>query len=377
MLHIKSFNEVTFTNTSTDTSRVGTGFGPPAGVEYDWRWNDNGNVLQINNVSYSYDLVQIPASDNCSVQLCAHWHDGWDEQITCIEKDVIFDVSIVLEKNDCYYDLTIYGTSEDGSVSGYHWEVSRSTVSGSGGPWELIWTSPEATNQKYKTICFTEINYFLLEGFVHGNGPTASAQLEFFSNEVCAEECAMALWNGTGFEDAGGDWNHSGHGLERMYAKYEGTNGLDATGFTQNKKIMFSESHGVNVDPYDLLSMYINLKEWQANKDIQVYFNIGNRVNLSAYADITKTNEWQRILIPFSDFGLVKPIELNKLTLESGGNMGFYLDNVYVTVGAVTTKVVAIERPRMSAESQDTPITLAQGIDFRPGMSAFPPPGNL
>jgi hypothetical protein len=187
----------------------------------------------------------------------------------------------------------------------------------------------------------------------------------------------MALWNGTGFEDAGGDWNHSGHGVERMYAKYEGTNGLDATGFTQNKKIMFAESHEVNVDQYDLLSMYINLKEWQSGKDVIVYFEDGNSVNLSAYADTTKLNEWQRVLIPFTDLGLTAPIEISKLTLESGGNMGFYLDNVMVTVGAVTTKVIAIEKPRMSAEAQDTPITRATGVDYRPGMSAFPPPGNL
>jgi hypothetical protein len=70
-------------------------------------------------------------------------------------------------------------------------------------------------------------------------------------------------------------------------------------------------------------------------------------------------------------------MNLKKLTLESGGNMGFYLDNVMVTVGAVTTKVIAIEKPRMSAEAQDTPITRATGVDYRPGMSAFPPPGNL
>jgi hypothetical protein len=162
-----------------------------------------------------------------------------------------------------------------------------------------------------------------------------------------------------------------------MYAKYEGTNGLDATGFTQNKVIRFTESSSINVDQFDLLSMYINLKEWEAAKDIQVFFDVGTRVNLSAYLDITKFNEWQRVLIPFNDLGLTAPRDVKTLTLGSGGNMGFYLDNVEVTVGAVTTKVVAIEKPRMSAEAQDTPITRATGVDYRPGMSAFPPPGNL
>jgi hypothetical protein len=59
--------------------------------------------------------------------------------------------------------------------------------------------------------------------------------------------------------------------------------------------------------------------------------------------------------------------------------MGFYLDNVMVTVGAVTTKVIAIEKPRMAAEAQDAPTLRASTVNLRPITSAapFPPPRNL
>lgn len=368
---------VVFRNISTNTNRVGQGFGPPPGVQYDWIWNDDGDVVRINNVGYSYELVDLPASDNCTVQLCAHWHDGWDEQISCIEKDVVFAVSVSLQKTDCYYDLAVYGTSDDGSVSGYHWEISRSTSSGSGGPWDVIWTSPIATNQKYKTICFTELNYFLIEAFVHGISSTVSAVLEFLPTEICPEECVLVIWNGTGFDDVGGDWAHVGYGLERTYAKYSGTYGLDATDFSYGKKIMFNNPHNYNFDQFDLLSFYINVKTWQHGRDVAIYFNAGVSVNLSAYIDLSKIDIWQRVLISFADLGLVRPIEVKRLTFESKGNIGFYLDDVLVTVGAITTKVIAIDKPKLTAEPQDTPLTRAQGVDYRPGMSAFPPPGNV
>ena len=50
--------------------------------------------------------------------------------------------------------------------------------------------------------------------------------------------------------------------------------------------------------------------------------------------------------------------------------------DVSVTVGAVTTKVIAIEKPSMTASAQGTPITRAIPVDYRPGMSAFPPPNT-
>jgi hypothetical protein len=100
------------------------------------------------------------------------------------------------------------------------------------------------------------------------------------------------------------------------------TNGLDATGFTKNKQIKFTDPDRVNIDNYDLLSMWVSVKEWEANKNVEVFFDVGNKVNLNAYLDTTKIDEWQRVLIPYSDLSLTEPVDIKTLTLKSTGNIG-------------------------------------------------------
>lgn len=185
-------------------------------------------------------------------------------------------------------------------------------------------------------------------------------------------ECTLVIWNGTGIYDYGGDWQHGGHGIEVDYAMHDGTNGLDATGMTFGQKITFTDTSSVNVDEYDLLSMWINLKEWETNKDIELYFDEGNSVNLSAYLESYDLNEWQRVLIPLAAFGLTAPIELKKLTYNSTGNIGFYLDDVEFAIGATIYQVIPIERPDMDVFDTGTPRMNAK--DLRP---KFGPPQNL
>jgi len=268
---------VIFNNLTSNDSRVGTA---GAGEEYDWEWNDEGNIDNVNDVPKTYIYSNTPVSDDVTVELCAYWNDGWVDHTACELKNLAIETTVVVVKNDCYYELTVFGTSLDGSVSAYHWEIERSTTSGIAGPYELIWESPTDMDQKEKTIAFSEQNYFKITGFVHGNGDTTDYEV-IYVDTVCGEECSLVIWNGTGEHDSGGDWAHTGHGVEAAYAKYEGTNGLDATGFTNNKKIRFQDTHDNNVDDYDLLSMYINLKQWTA--DTQLYFEDGNSLLLSAY----------------------------------------------------------------------------------------------
>lgn len=365
---------VNFNNATTDSeSRVGTA---GAGEEYDWEWTDDGVLDNVNDVPYSYVYSNTPSSDDISLELCAHWNDGWDDHETCVTKAVAIDTTVIVSQRDCYYELLIYGTSDDGTVSGFYWEVSRSTSSGIAGPWELMWTSPTSMDQREKVICFGEENYFKVQGYATGAGATTSDEEIIFVDAVCpGAECSLIIWNGTGEFDSGGDWDHSGHGSEEDYAKYEGTNGLDATNFSNNKKIRFQDTNENNVDDYDLLSMYINLKEWDA--DTILYFEDGITVKLSDYLETTNLNQWQRVLIPLEAFGLTAPINLIRLTMESTGNNGFYLDNVEFVVGATIQGVVDVGRPEMEAELQNRPSMAAGEVDFRPSMSAFPPPGNL
>jgi hypothetical protein len=364
---------VIFNNLTSDPdSRVGTA---GAGEEYDWEWIDESIVDNVNDVPFSYVYGNTPVSDQVTIELCAHWNDGWVDHETCELKNLAIETTVVVVQNDCYYELTVFGTSLDGSVSGYHWEIERSTTSGIAGPYEPIWESPVGMDQKEKTIAFTEQNYFKIIGFVHGNGDTTDYEVVYVDTVCPGEECALIVWNGTGEHDSGGDWDHTGHGTEADYAKYEGTNGLDATSFTNGKKIYFQDTHDNNVDDYDLLSMYINLREWDANAGI--YFEDGNTVLLSNYLETLNLDTWQRVLIPLEDFGLTAPIDLKKLTIESSGNIGFYLDNVEFVVGATIRGVIDVGKPDMEADLAEAPSMRAAPIDVRPQMVAFSPPQNL
>jgi hypothetical protein len=123
------------------------GLGLPDCTEYDWRWTDNGVDTDYLNKPFSYELNETPASSNCSVRLCADYSDG--------------------------------------SVSGYSWDVYRSTSSGISGPYELMWTSPVGIEQNDKKVCFTEENYFKIVGYVYGTGTTTSGYDYLYVDEVC------------------------------------------------------------------------------------------------------------------------------------------------------------------------------------------------
>lgn len=173
---------VRFTNISTNTYRVGTGL--PDGTQYDWIWVDNSVTEDIINESYSYELEKTPASADCSVSLCANWNDGWENQVSCVEKEVVFSPYLTISEEDCYYNMNIVGTSSDGTVTGYHWEIYNSTVSGID-TWELIWTSPVGLEQNNKKICFTSVGNYRIIGYIHGSGDTVSSYTNIFIDEVC------------------------------------------------------------------------------------------------------------------------------------------------------------------------------------------------
>lgn len=176
---------VLFNNLTTASGRVGTGFTPVDGAEYYWTRNDEGDIDTVDNVDHSYVYSNIPVSDDVTIELCANWNDGWNDQETCELKNLAIETTVVALPEDCYYELTLFGTSGDGTVSGYSWQIYRSTASGLAGPWELLWESPQGMNQKEKTICFSEQNYFKIEGFVYGTGTTTSDDAYLYVEEIC------------------------------------------------------------------------------------------------------------------------------------------------------------------------------------------------
>lgn len=185
---------VKFVNTSTNTSRVGLGL--PDCHDYDWKWDDDGNVTYYLDKPYSYELEVIPNTEFCEVELCADWSDGWDTYTTCKQKNVIFQPVVTISEIDCYYGLDITGTANDGTVGGYHWDIYKyTTYSGVGPPTgdtELIWETPTASGQKHKEICFTQAAWYKIVGWVYPDPLTAGTEdsdYEYLNvTDICPED---------------------------------------------------------------------------------------------------------------------------------------------------------------------------------------------
>jgi hypothetical protein len=175
------------------------------------------------------------------------------------------------------------------------------------------------------------------------------------------DECVLIVWNGTGVDDVGGDWEHSGHGFEASYAKYNGTNGLDATELEENSSIMFSSETPDVIEDYDLLTFMLNIKSWQESKGITIdLYNIigaqGIALDLEYYADLSFIDEWQKIYIPLEDFGFsswgISDIDtfVDRLNFVSSGNIDIYLDDIQFGMGQVIKKVYGITTPEVDTE---------------------------
>lgn len=351
------YSGVKFVNSSTNTSRVGLGL--PDCYNYTWSWNDDGNIDYEVDKLFSFALERTTNTEYCTVKLCADYSDGWDTLTTCTEKTVVFKTTITITPEDCYYDLDIIGTSSDGSVSGYSWNINKyTTYSGTGpptGPIELVWQSPEGMDQKDKKVCFTEEGWYNVVGYVYGTGATTSDDENQEINIVCAADCYVYIWNGTGVLDLGGDWQHSEHGFEADYAKNSGTNGLDASNMVSGSIIKFSSGYALDVTGFDLLRLWINIRAWQGNKHINVEFYNngvlqGNSVRLDYYLNKASLNEWQKVFVSLSACG-VETSSIDEVRLVSEGNISIYLDDIIFEVGSVVYSHVPGHKPEVEAQA--------------------------
>ena len=173
---------IEFVNASTNTSRVGTGL--PECEEYGWTWTVDETSTEYNDKPYIYDLEVTTDSVNSQVKLCANYSDGWVTQETCVEKDVVFDATVTITEEDCFFNLNLIGTSSDGSVNGYSWVVA-SGISDTG-PWYDTWTSPTDIGQNDKKICFTAVGWYNITGYIHGTGTTTYDSEALYINVVCS-----------------------------------------------------------------------------------------------------------------------------------------------------------------------------------------------
>lgn len=342
---------VAFNNTSTSTSRVGLGL--PDHEEYTWTWDDDGVADSVQDVPYSYQLNRVPTSAECTVRLCADWSDGWDTMMTCLEKAVTFKTTVTITPEDCYYRINVIGTSDDGTTDGYSWTVSSGTSAN--GTWNEVWSSPVGLIQQDKTLCFSSTGWYKIEGFVYGTGATTTDFQTLFVDETCPDSGSVyIIWNGTGPLDTGSDWVHIGHGVESPVAVYRGTNGMLVNGSVAGDEIIFHR-YGyseLDINNYDFLSFWINIKEWETQRDMTVRLsstldtqvNSGIALDLSNYVMLETLNEWQRVMIPLERFRIAAddsqvgwPTHVNILEFYIEGVINFWMDDIALVMGELIT----------------------------------------
>lgn len=368
-----------FVNTSSEKDRVGLGLS--ACDEYDWRFTDDGVSTNYLDKPFSYELEVTPTSIDCQTRLCADWSDGWDTNQTCTSANIPFAANIVITEQDCYNHLTVYGTSGDGTITGYSWTISSGTSET--GPWSEVWSSPVGVDQQEKDIYFCIVDWYKVEAFIYGSGTTTSGSEVLYVSEACpATEAVYNIWNGTGILDLGTDWDHIGDGVEVAYAMHAGTNGLDAN-LSNTGDFRFSRVGYVLIDiqEYDYLTMWLNIRFWQNNRSIDIKLsssvdNLGDTLNLEDYSDISTIDSWQKVFIPLVDFNIPvngvlpgSPIYVNYLRFQSNGNIRFYLDDVKFSMG--TTEAVAVCDPELVGDEQGQ-ISMS-GEELKPNMSVNVP----
>lgn len=168
------------------------------------------------------------------------------------------------------------------------------------------------------------------------------------------------IWDGTGVDDTEDDWDRSGYGSETAAAKHTGTYGLDASGFSAGKKIVFTALPYTFIDlhNYDFLRFWINIKHWSFSKDVFITFFTDTEqsisIELSKYVYETKNDVWQKALIPVEDFGFSTSdsVYIQKLRFEPNGEVGFWLDDVDLAVGITEVQSVAVCPPTVTTEIQ-------------------------
>jgi len=347
------YSGVKFINTSSGVSRVGTGL--PNGDEYSWTYTvQSGIFSSASDVNYAYEFEVEPTEVSGLVTLCAEWSDGWDTTDSCTDKNVVFATVVTITEDDCYYNLHIDGTSGDGTVTGYSWEIYQTTVSGVAGPWELLWTSPTGIDQQDKKVFFTSEDYFKVTGYIYGSGAPSSDDQILYATEICAAgDCVQPVWNGTGPLDFGGDWTHKNDGIEASYAKYAGSNGLHVKSTDVN--VEFESPFAEDLSGYTVLDLRFKPVTWgDVSNDVSVSFDIGGSVNISAHVNLG-SSDYQQVLIPLELFGLPgwdggSPVEVTNLYMDSIGDIEYYIDDIGFAVGTVVSTPIDICGPDLNAE---------------------------
>ena len=212
------------------------------------------------------------------------------------------------------------------------------------------------------------------------------APCEGYSDDTSA---VYHIWNGTGPLDIGGDWVHSGYGVETEESKHDGTNGLDASGIVNQDEIYFTSPVELLVSPswpYDYLTFWVNIREWNQDNNYHVLFHYrdseGN-IKISKHIDLPKymntieaLGQWQKLNIPMSVFEIggksnTADFHLTKLNFHSRGNgtpATLWFDDIYFSMTTLVS--IPICSPDMTGNEYGVKGTASTQVT--PSMKVYP-----
>lgn len=208
----------------------------------------------------------------------------------------------------------------------------------------------------------------------------AGYQLAPCKGTVEVGDCEEYVWNGTGPQDIYGDWAHSGHGIEATEAKHSGSRGLKVQGYN-NVNLSFVNNSFVDISRYTILLFWINVQRWDSSAEFTLDFTDKaiEEIDLSIFVQNNNFNTWQSVFIPLDNFTFAEEndgsILVRKIRFKSKGRIDFYLDDIYLTFGAV--KALPICSPEIT--SMEVGSKALQAMEFVPSMKVikFPGPTNL
>lgn len=144
----------------------------------------------------------------------------------------------------------------------------------------------------------------------------------------------LRVWGG----HSTGDWTISGDvvGTSTKAAAYSGKFGLD-TGVIPlaADKMAFTNPDGeITLDDYETLIFRINTQVFPVGSDPRMRpqndqgVNIGNKIDILDYRDVSAIGVWKRIAIPIADFGLAEDAERIQFNFFGAAGQHYFIDKM-------------------------------------------------
>lgn len=153
----------------------------------------------------------------------------------------------------------------------------------------------------------------------------------------------VVMWNGTGSEDLGSDWELEGKGTETTGSKYSGTNGLDTGVLTAGDSTRFDYESPFDVSgSYGELTFMMNVQAYPPDSRLKVLWadstntKLGSALKVEDYVSNMDTDEWKEVQIPIEDFNLTGSVQKLIFRYQEADGQHFYFDDMGLNALAVS-----------------------------------------